>query len=352
MNNEREHDEKMARAVSSIETQLRDEPFEHVQYEELAALADGTLDEVQEEIVRTHLEDCAMCAAEAADLQRLAAAAAMPAPVPSTHVPIIRAPITRAPRRRAARTFALLAASLLVAISLGLFLTRGAQDPEMLSTMSTEPETLIALRDGNGEIALDDRGAVRGVPRELAGVAATLLRAPSLAPPAVLAAVRTADPALRGSNPRQTVVLEPAGRIVLSDRPRFSWSGATGRARVSVYNEGSGELVASSGAIRGSDWTPAAPLPRGVTLVWQVRFGDTIAPPPSAPPARFRIVDAASLEEIETARRSESHLLLGAALAKAGLRDEAAAELEQLAAQNPNSPVARELLRSLDSWPR
>jgi hypothetical protein len=339
---DRELDARVARAVSSIEARLRDEPFEHATYEELAALADGTLDDVQEEIVRTHLEDCAMCAAEAADLQQLAAAPRRMTAVPPA----------RASRRWSSRAITLLAASLLVAISLGLYFTRGTREPDTPHPGPAPPRTLIAVRDANGEIALDDRGAVHGVPQPLAGVAATLLRAPALTPPSVLATVQTAATQLRGSDSQQLACVEPVGRIVLSDRPRFSWRGATARARVSVYAEGSGERVAASGAVRGSEWTSETPLPRGVTLVWQVRSGDTIAPSASAPPARFRIVDAAAVEQIESARRSGSHLLLGAALAKAGLRDEAAAELQQLEELNPGSPVARKLLHSLDSWPR
>lgn len=339
---DRELDARMTRAVSSIAMQLRNEPFEHVPYEELAALADGTLDDVQEEIVRTHLEDCAMCEAEAGDLQRLAAP-------PQRTRAVAPASVSR---RRPSRTMMLLAASLLVAISLGLFLARRTQQPDAPQPVPAPSRTLIALRDANGEIALDDRGAVRGVPQPLAGVAAALLRAPALAPPAVLATVRTAGTTLRGSDSQQLAIVAPIGQVVLSDRPRLSWRGATGAARVSVYDEASGELVASSGAIRGSDWMPATPLPRGRTLLWQVRTGETMAPPPSAPRARFRIVDAASFEEIEAARRSGSHLLLGAALAHAGLRDDAAAEWQKLAELNPSSPVPRELLRSLDSWPR
>ena len=57
------------------------------------------------------------------------------------------------------------------------------------------------------------------------------------------------------------------------------------------------EEVARSEAITGTEWTPARPLPRGVTLSWQLTAttarGAVQAPVPPAPEARFRVADAA-----------------------------------------------------------
>jgi predicted Zn-dependent protease len=54
--------------------------------------------------------------------------------------------------------------------------------------------------------------------------------------------------------------------------------------------------------------------------------------------------------DIESARRgpANGHLLLAVLYAKAGAVDEARAELDLLAAENPNSPVVKELRASLD----
>jgi hypothetical protein len=327
---------KVARTVSSLEALLGGQEPGHATYEELAALVDGTLDNVQEEIVRTHLDDCAMCAAELAALREVAQP---PRPVVVDH-------------GAWGRTFWLVAALLIVAIGIGSWLvTRPSPEPMPGQTPATV-RNVVELRDAGGTIALDERGQVHGVAGPLAGTAAALLQAPLLAPPAVLAAVRTVAPVLRGSHEQQLAVVAPAGRVVLEDRPQFSWSGARGSARVTVYEESSAKRVATSEAVRGGVWTPSAPLPRGVTLVWQVASGDELAPSADSGPARFRIVDAQAAARIGEARQTGSHLLLGKAFADAGLRDDAEAELRQLVALNPQSPVARSLLASVASWPR
>lgn len=328
-----ELDSKVERTVASIDALLR-EPVTHATYEELAGLVDGTLGEVEEEIVRMHLEDCAMCAGELDDLRRLAAPAAI------------------ARRRPWMRNAWLLAASLLMAVAIGSwFIAREQQAPKGRHAPATF-RNVVVLHDATGEIALDERGQVHGIALPLASTAAALLRNPSLAPPAVLASVRSASSTLRGSEEQALAVIEPVGRIVLEDRPQFSWKGARGNASVAVYDESSLRRVAASGTVRGGRWTPDAPLPRGVTLTWQVSADGMLAPPPSVPPARFRIVDAQAFTRIGEARRSGSHLLLGAALAEAGLRDDAEAELRQLAEMNPQSAAARSLLTSVKSWPR
>jgi anti-sigma factor RsiW len=66
-------------AFSSVRTELgavaRAKP-EHTSYEGLAAYVDGEIDEVDREIVKSHLEMCASCAAEARDLLAFKAALA------------------------------------------------------------------------------------------------------------------------------------------------------------------------------------------------------------------------------------------------------------------------------------
>lgn len=332
-----ELESKIARTAAAMERFL-DGPLTHATYEELAALVDGTLDDVQQEIVETHLEDCAMCAAELADLRLVATPAAKG----------VRR--ERSTRTRRMRTAWLLAASLVAAIGIGWWLAgRGTPEP---GHRPPPARNLIVLRDQRTEIALDDRGQIHGVAAPLAGAAAALLRNPSIPPPAVLASVRTAAAVLRGSQEQQLTALAPIGRIVLDERPEFSWSGARKSARVTVYEESSLRRVGASGEVEGGRWRAEAPLPRGVTLTWQVASHGMLAPPPSEPPARFRIVDAAAFARIDEARRSGSHLLLGAAFAEAGLRDEATAELRELVALNPQSTEARSLLESVESWPR
>jgi hypothetical protein len=67
-----------------------------------------------------------------------------------------------------------------------------------------------------------------------------------------------------------------------------------------------------------------------------------------APPAKFQVLARARLEELQRVRRvyPAAHLTLGVLYAQAGLEAEAAREFQLLVRANPQSDVARKLLRS------
>jgi len=140
--------------------------------------------------------------------------------------------------------------------------------------------------------------------------------------------------------------LEPAGVIIESTHPRFSWPAVAGaRYRVAIY--AGDRTVAESPRLQANEWT-SPELQRGVTYTWDVRVyppngGESIVPAPPAPAARFRTVAAAQESDLESARARfpNDHLLLGLLYARAGIRDRAVAELRQSnAAQRlvPTSP--------------
>ena len=72
------------------------------------------------------------------------------------------------------------------------------------------------------------------------------------------------------------------------------------------------------------------------------------APVPPAPEARFQVVSAETAAEIDSARREHpaNHLLLAVLYARAGALDDAAGEIESLAATDP--AAAASLRASLD----
>jgi hypothetical protein len=127
--------------------------------------------------------------------------------------------------------------------------------------------------------------------------------------------------------------------------------GATGYV-VEVYDEKFNPVVVSP-QLTGLTWTTT--LPRGKVYSWQVKAtsdsGETTSPRPPAPQAKFRIVDQAKANEIANARRSypSSHLTLGLLYAEAGLLREAEQEFRQVQKANPNSDLARNLLRQVQS---
>jgi hypothetical protein len=162
---------------------------------------------------------------------------------------------------------------------------------------------------------------------------------------------------LMGSNNQpEFSVLEPTGSVSLTDRPAFRWSemeGATGYV-VEIYDD-QFKLAASSPQLTNRSWTIPQPLPRGKVYSWQVKAikdGQEITwPRPPAPQAKFRILEAGKANELARARRaySSSHLTLGLLYADAGLLREAEHEFRLLLRANPNSPLARTLLRQVQS---
>jgi hypothetical protein len=165
---------------------------------------------------------------------------------------------------------------------------------------------------------------------------------------------------LMGSNNQSEFsVLEPTGSVSLTDRPAFRWSemeGATGYV-VEVYDD-QFKLAASSPQLTNRSWTIPQPLPRGKVYSWQVKAikdGQEITSPrPPAPQAKFRVLNAAKANEIARAKRaySSSHLTLGLLYADAGLLKEAEHEFRLLLRANPNSSLARTLLRQVQSLRR
>jgi hypothetical protein len=149
-------------------------------------------------------------------------------------------------------------------------------------------------------------------------------------------------------------VLEPAGIVLLSDRPTFRWTRFEGASDylVEIYDE-QFKLVMSSPPITNLSWTAAQALPRGHVYSWQVKAvkdGQEITVPrPPAPQAKFRVLDQTKANELANAKRAygSSHLTLGLLFAEAGLLREAEHEFRLLQRANPQSEVVRKLLRQL-----
>jgi hypothetical protein len=154
-------------------------------------------------------------------------------------------------------------------------------------------------------------------------------------------------------------VIEPVGSVLLTDRPTFRWSpmeDAEGYV-VEVY-DGKFNPVATSAQLTDHSWTAPQSFARGEVYAWQVKAikdGEEITSPrPPAPQARFRVLDQTKANEISRARRvyRSSHLTLGLLYAEAGLLKEAELELRALRKANPDSDLARRLLRQVQALRR
>ena len=166
--------------------------------------------------------------------------------------------------------------------------------------------------------------------------------------------------AARGNNDRKSPfrLLRPGRNVIAEDQPVFEWQPVEGASNFEVQIADSrGREVASSGRLPASvtQWSPATPLKRGVIYSWAVSAivsGQTItSPAPTAPEMKFKILESSKMHQLEQLkRRSFSHLALGVFYAREGMLAEAEHEFQVLVNDNPDSQIAANLLRTVQSW--
>ncbi len=242
-----------------------------------------------------------------------------------------------------------------------------APTPSEPEPAPTQPETAAAvaqLNDGGGQLTLDREGRLSGadaLPPAYRESLKEALAGRRLERSSQLKGLGRPGSALMSSEAEggEFSVLDPTGNVLLTDRPTFRWSaldGATGYV-VEVYDEGF-NLLAASPQLTARSWAAPQTLPRGKIYSWQVKAvkdGQEIkVPRPPAPQARFRVLDRAKANEIARAKKAypSSHLTLALLYAEAGLLNESERELRLLQRANPNSELARSLLRQVHSLRR
>jgi hypothetical protein len=231
----------------------------------------------------------------------------------------------------------------------------------------TPPETAPAvaqLDDGGGRLTLDRDGRLSGadaLPPAYREMLKGALAGRRLERSSQLKGLARPGSSLMSSEGEAGgfSVLDPVGDVLLTDRPTFRWSaldGATGYV-VEVYDDAF-NLVATSPQLTARSWAAPQTLPRGKVYSWQVKAvkdgQETKSPRPPAPQAKFRVLDRAKADEIARAKRAypSSHLTLGLLYAQAGLLKEAEQELRLLQRANPDSELARGLLRQIQALRR
>jgi anti-sigma factor RsiW len=226
-----------------------------------------------------------------------------------------------------------------------------------------EPAAVVArLNDGEGELSLDQEGKLTGadnLPAAYQSLLKKTLTSQKIERSSQLQGLTRPPSSLMGANdqPKDFSALEPVGNVLLTAQPTFRWStmeGATGYV-VEVYDD-QFKLLAASPQVTTTSWTTPQSLSRGKIYSWQVKAikdgQETTSPRPPAPQAKFRILDQAKATELAKAKRAyaSSHLTLALLYADAGLLKEAEQELRHLQRANPNSDLARSLLRQIRSF--
>ena len=228
---------------------------------------------------------------------------------------------------------------------------------------SASTAAVAEINDGDQKIIIDVAGNVTGLdrlkPADTQIIKETLL-AQHITKPSELSELVGNQGGLRGNaTAGQTFrLLSPARIVTANDRPTFKWEALPGATSYRVYvSDADNREVADSGElpVTVAEWTPKTSLPRGKVFSWaviaKVDGNDIISPAASQPEARFKILSGEALGELDALQNGpRSHLAMGITYARLGMLDEAEREFKILVRQNPNSPFALRLLRSVQSW--
>ena len=218
------------------------------------------------------------------------------------------------------------------------------------------------MKDGDVKVSLDRQGKLSGLemlaPQTQKAVQ-TALASEHLSEPRVLNELAGSKIILMGqaTDGLPFKLLAPVGIIVNSNRPTLRWQPLDGANlyTVSVFDSDFNR-VAKSDAQSATQWSVPVSLQNGKLYSWEVTAlkdnQEVISPVAPAPRAQFRIVERGSLNEIASVRREHprSHLTLGVLYARAGLLVEAEREFRALLKDNPQSNVAKRLLRTVQTW--
>ena len=370
----------------------------HLDYEEhLEPYVDGVANDVDREIVESHVALCAKCAN---DLRDLLAFKAQPVAAVTAGARVTSSRwkkwLPRWPAALPHPAFATAAvfAVVILAVTVLFWTTNPTprveqaetgspasdpqkQAPEQPSPASTDhttespssqvpprEEPLIAIYDAGGQLQLNQRGQLQGLqelPTDLRETVERALATRQLRTSPALTGWPTGAGNLRGDIEHQSTFapLDPTDVVVETSRPTFRWRALEGAEHyvVTIY-DAKLRQVASSGPVNSTEWTTPNSLERGVTYSWQISAaqGDktVVTPKPPLPEARFRILDqraVAALAKLK-AFAGSSHLVMGVFYWKHGLIEKSEREFQALAKANPNSTPVAELLASIRSLRR
>lgn len=231
-------------------------------------------------------------------------------------------------------------------------------------SVASNPPVVASLTDNNREIRLDQEGKVTGLEgfdESSQRMVKAALAGEGLAKPNVLAELSTPPIKLLGERPSEAAfqLAGPIGKVITEQRPAFSWRPLTGATSyvVSIF-DANFNRVATSPPLSKTNWTVDVALQRGQSYSWEVaatKDGKEItAPVAPAPRAQFKLLEAEKLSAFSKLKQQKpvSHLALGLMYARFGLVSEAEGEFRKLVKENPDSALAKKLLRTVQGWTR
>ncbi len=364
-----------------------DEAF-HLSNEDARRYANGLIDQADRVIFESHIEICDQCSEAvqplASPLVDGVSEAARPAEIPAQQFsPAWSGAFQFTPARAVAGV--LVAAFMVLAFVVwqrwpGRAVdqtaqqtsptpsnTSGGNSPSPTETQATKDSNpdqfaiTASLEDNGRKIQLDNSGKLIGL-EELPEASRSLVRSAlttkTLAKPEVLDKLTAPSITLLDPNARESSfgLLGPSGTVIATDHANLRWQALAGATSytVSVF-DADFNRVTRSAPQTATQWTTPT-LRRGMIYSWEVvaiRNGQEVRSPVApAPRAQFKILEAEKLRELTNLKKLKpiSHLALGLTYSRFGLLAEAEGQLQILARENPNSPVAAKLLRTIQEW--
>lgn len=345
---------------------------------------DGKLDSVDLEIAQSHLNSCPQCKAEEIDLLAFKSHIDLK-PTTGKVISFWRSPVFSVPLRIAGTAAAIaifiwlatipmrnqikdLQAQLQVERNNTARLLNENRELQQkyaafIESQKADGESLsmVALRDGNSIIQLDQQGHLSGLPDLPASYQRTIIAAltnQEVETPKFLQSLIGKQETLLGNSDatNRFVLLNPVGTVVAEELPTFHWAPLTGAEgyRVYVFDQNYNE-VASSPLLNETTWTVPKPLRRRTTYNWQVaalKSGkEYLSPVPPAPEAKFQILSEDNFKQLAQIKQvsGNSHLVMGTFYAQYGLLDNAEREFNVLSQDNTQSEVIKKLLSNIQA---
>jgi len=236
--------------------------------------------------------------------------------------------------------------------------------PAVIESIAPNPLVLASLKDNNREVRLDQEGKLTGLEgfeESSQKMVKSVLAGERLTKPNVLDELSSPPIKLLGEAPveHSFEIISPAGKVITEEQPTLRWRPLVGaKSYVVSLFDNNFNRVALSPALSGTNWSVNVPLPRGQSYSWEVvatKDGKEItAPVAPAPRAQFKLLEADKLSALSKVKQQKpvSHLALGLMYAHFGLVSEAEGEFRKLVRENPDSALAKQLLRTVQAWAR
>jgi hypothetical protein len=289
---------------------------EHLSYEQLEAYVDDELDEVDREVVESHLELCPQCEAEARDLRAF------------------QAEMAAYPAREYAPTPAPTFWERFLA-----FWRRRPRDAALLAALARERPGTPPSQGGKGAGGLGRPLRIAGISNQ---VRAMILRKVPLGQPALLPFQPAPLPALRRgaeAAPALLLLSPQPEEVLLEPQVHVRWTEVAGgpEYQVTVYRAYRKDQPWRE--LRATQTSLTIPLTYGEAYSVQVKAVGKEARTPEIP---FRV-----LRRREAGELQRSHLLRGIFHEQQGRLPQALAEYQALREIHPDSALAREIYQQL-----